>query len=430
MSSGSENQDLVPAPAQVRLFALLGDSNINRHINKTSVRAHPSLKTAQVLPCGHLGIFPDTLAKLKPNITVCIVACLSNFLAGADGPSTLSHRIDPVLQEIKTILIDLCAANPGRLYLISPPMYRMSPIWYREGLPEILTLFSQAFSADRPANLHLLPSFATPEYDADGDGVHLTPYSGLEYILHLFDASHDLFSMLEASLDDMAIKSCESTRVLEDRMMALEQDHRRLNKVVEKKTAADAEIADFHQNERFEDSFLIAGLAPIASDLFGKAWQDQAVKDVQAVLVLLMGKEFPIAFIQNATSRIPGSEVKYNVKMSVPTDSSLIRKKFGSFFLGGKNAKPPSLKDFNIKNRVTAETKTRIDILKLLAKKYRESNPDGKAQVISYDPRPLIKITPPASSTDRRTKVYFQHFSLIRLQRGIFLFPFGFDFVL
>ena len=403
MASGG--QDSPPAPAPVQAFALLGDSNINRHINKTSVRAHPSLKTAQVLPCGHHGIFQDTLAKLKPDITVCIVACLTNFLASADGPSTISHRIEPILTEICSLLKDLCSANPGRMYLISPPMYRMSPIWYREGLPEILTLFSQSLSSDRPANLHLLPSFATPEYDADGDGVHLTPYSGLEYILHLFDSSHDLLSMLASSLDEVAIKSCESTRVLEDRMMALEQDHRRLNKVVEKKTAIDAEIADFHQNERFEDSFLISGLPPISSDLFGKAWQDQAVKDVQGVLVTLMGKEYPILFVQNATSRIPNSEVKYNVKMRDAADSDLIRKKFGSFFLGSKDGKPPALKPINIKNRTTAETKTRVDILKLLAKKYRDANPDGKAQVISYEPRPMIKITPPASATDRRVKV-------------------------
>ena len=421
MASGNPVQDpaSVPAqapalpttPAKVRMFGLLGDSNINRHINRTSVRAHPSLKTAQVLPCGHFGIFPETLAKIRPDVNVVIIACLSNFLAGSDGPSTISHRINPVLEQIRTILLDLCATHPDRFYFMSPPMYRVSPTWYREGLPEILTLFSASLSVDRPGNLHLLPSFATPEYDADGDGIHLTPYSGLEYILHLFDSSHELFSVLEASLNDVAIKTCESTHVLEDRMMALEQDHRRLNKVVEKKSAVDAEIADYLQNESFEDSFLIFGLDPISSDLFGKAWQDKAVQDVQKVLVTLMGREFPISFIQNATSRVPNSEVKYNVKMTNPADSALIRKKFGSFFLGGKDGRPPELKPFNIKNRVTAETRIRIDILKLLAQKYRTSNPDGRAQVISYDPRPMIKITPPPSSSDRRIKVSIASFS-------------------
>ena len=76
-----------------------------------------------------------------------------------------------------------------------------------------------------------------------------------------------------------------------------------------------------------------------------------------------------------------GAEVKYNVKMTNVSDSKLIRKKFGSFFHGGKDERPPSLTGINIKNRVTPETKTRVDLLKLMAKRYRASNPDGRAQV-------------------------------------------------
>ena len=114
-------------PAQVRAFALLGDSNINRHINKTSVRAHPSLKTAQVLPCGHLGIFTGTLEKVKPDIDVCIISCLTNFLAQAEGPPEVSHRVDPVLQQIRATLNEFCEAFPSRLFILSPPMYRTSP---------------------------------------------------------------------------------------------------------------------------------------------------------------------------------------------------------------------------------------------------------------------------------------------------------------
>ena len=400
----ASSPELNPTPALVLVFALLGDSNIHRHINKTSSRAHPSLKNAQVIPCGHVGIFSESLEKLKPEINVCVVSCLTNFLSGADGPLTISHRVGPVLEQIKTVLLECCASNPTRMYLISPPMYRTSPTWYREGLPEVLTLFSQSLTSDKPANLHLLPSFATPDYE--GDGVHLTPYSGLEYILHLLDSSHDLLALIEAPLDEVAIKSCESTRVLEDRVMALEQDHRRLNRVVESKTAVDAELDDFHKNEKFEDSFVIHGLPRIPSEIVGKAWQEQAVRDVQAVLLLLMGREFPLVFISNATSRIPNSEVKYNVKMANVADSKLIRTKFGSFFLGSKDGRPADLKKINIKNRVTPETKTRIDVLKLLAAKYRDSNPDGRAQVISHDCRPMIKISPPRDANDRRVRSY------------------------
>ena len=63
----------------VRSFALLGDSNISPHINKTSCRANPSLKSAQVLSCGYMGIFAETLAKVRPDINVCIITCLTNL---------------------------------------------------------------------------------------------------------------------------------------------------------------------------------------------------------------------------------------------------------------------------------------------------------------------------------------------------------------
>ena len=282
-------------------------------------------------------------------------------------------------------------------------MYRTSPVWYREGLPEILTLFSQVLSIDRPENLRVLPSFPTPDYESDG--VHLTAYSGLEYILHLFDSSHELISMLDSTQESSNVKFSESTRVLEDRVMALEQDHRRLNRVVESKTAADAELDDFHANERFEDSFVIIGL-PFIPDLVGKAWQEKAVQDVQGVLSLLMGREYKIVFVKNATSRAKDAEITYNVKLADVNDSRQIRDKFGSFYLGGKDARPDALKPYNIKNLVTPETRARVSVLKLLAKRYRDSNPGSKVQVISFAPRPLIKITPASAASDRRVLVY------------------------
>ena len=134
----------------------------------------------------------------------------------------VSKRIEPVFEEFCAILSNVCATKPGVSFLISPPMYRTTPLWYREGLPEVLTLFSQTFSFERPANLRLLPSFPTPEFDPDG--VHLTAYSGLEYIVHLFDAAEEIISNFKSSPEEVLVQSCESTRVLEDRMMVLEQE--------------------------------------------------------------------------------------------------------------------------------------------------------------------------------------------------------------
>ena len=87
-----------------------------------------------------------------------------------------------------------------------------------------------------------------------------------------------------------------------------------------------------------------------------------------------MGREMPIHYISNATRRQADAIVIYNVKMVSKVDSDKIRKKFGSFFLGRKDERPEALKRYSIKNRVTPETKIRIDVLKLIAQRYRDSN--------------------------------------------------------
>ena len=286
------------------------------------------------------------------------------------------HRIDPVLQDVKAALLDACAANPARRYLVAPPMYRTHPLWYREGLPEILTSFSLIMSHERPENLHLLPSFSTPEFDQGG--VHLTPYSGLEFVLSLVDGAQELIDGLPTATEEVVSKNTESTRVLEDRVVALEQDHRRLNRVVDNQIAVEAEMSDFLKNERFEDSFVVEGTPKIPDEVTGKPWQEQATKDVQVVLKKLMGREMKILFVQNVTTRQADAVVAYSVKMLSVADSKAIRLKFGSFFLGGSDKRPTELKPYSIKNRITPETKIRISILKLMAKRYRDSNPGSK----------------------------------------------------
>ena len=394
--------------AQSRVFSLIGDSNVKNHVNKNSTRANPALKNSQVMCCGNSEILTGMLGKIRESSNVCIIACVTNFLCDVEGPSSIQNRVDPVLQEFRAALVEACGASPERWYLVSPPMYRSFPVWYREGLPEILSLFSQAFSvsSDRPPNLLLLPSFATPEFDHTG--VHLTAYSGLEYIMHLFDSADEVLNAAALPVEAVAIKTNESTRVLEDRVMVLEQDHRRLSRVVENKTAIDSELADFRANERTEDFFVIAGLPRISDDLTGKDWQDQAVKDVKAALISLMGRDMSksIVFVKNGTYRHEGAEVTYNVQMSSVADSKTIRTKFGSFFLGGKREKPAALASISIKNFVTPDTRIRISLLKLIAQKYRDSNPRSKVQVVGYSPRPLIKITPSPTATDRRVKVF------------------------
>ena len=107
----------------------------------------------------------------------------------------------------------------------------------------------------RPASSFLMPSFPTPKFESDG--VHLSAYSGLEFVLHLFDSVNSILDLQQLDPDSRSVVSSEATRVLEDRVMVLEQDHRRLNDRFEFKSAVDAELSDWQENIRNEGFFMV-----------------------------------------------------------------------------------------------------------------------------------------------------------------------------
>ena len=108
--------------------------------------------------------------------------------------------------------------------------------------------FLKVFRNERPRNLLLLPSFPSPVLEADG--VHLTPFSGLQFVTHLLEASTEQIANLKKSASSMITIQSESIRSLEDRVLVVEQDHRRLNRSVENKSAISSESADFAENQR------------------------------------------------------------------------------------------------------------------------------------------------------------------------------------
>ena len=206
---------------------ILGDSNVGRNMTPFNCRDRPLMKDAQSLPCGRIELLAECLRKVRSESNICVLSCVTNFLTGSESvPGSISQRIEGILIEFMRQVNRAAAESQDRLFLVAPPMYRMFPIWYRDGLPEILKKFSDAMS-QRVPNVHLLPSFATPSFESDG--IHLTPYSGLEFVVFLFDSSVNLAESIKSQPEEVLLKNCETSRVLEDRMMALEQDHRRLN---------------------------------------------------------------------------------------------------------------------------------------------------------------------------------------------------------
>jgi hypothetical protein len=251
----------------------------------------------------------------------------------------------------------------------------------------------------------LLPSFQTPSYE--NDGVHLNAYSGLEFVLHLFDSSNQLLTTIESTPAVRESQAFESNRSLGDRVVALEQGFNRLSSGFEIKAAIDAELNDFRANERLEDSFVVTGLPKISSGLTGKVWQEKARSDVKSFIGrLLPGLEARVVVVHNITGRSADAEVSYTVKLDKVEDSRSIRAKFGGFFAGGQDRRPQEFKNIGVSNCVTRETRVRIAIMKLLGQRYIDNNPGAKMQVIGYQPRPLLKLTPPSDSGDRKIKSF------------------------
>ena len=130
----------------------------------------------------------------------------------------------------------------------------MSPIWYRDGLAEIMLKFAEVFTSEKPPNLYLLPSFASPVLESDG--VHLTPYSGIQFVLSLFDSAQDILRNLKKPVTSLIPAQQESIRSLEDRVSVIEQDHKRLNQTFISKSVVSSESADYAENIRLDFNHL------------------------------------------------------------------------------------------------------------------------------------------------------------------------------
>ena len=149
-------------------FAIVGDSNVKRHMSTINCRDRPLMSGAQIVPCGRLVTLSESIKSVRAKVNVVILSCVTNFITGAKNVSTTAAlHVEPILTECLQVLSDACAERPDVQFLLCPPMYRSTPVWYRDAMPEILRKFSEALKS-RPATLHLMPSFPTPAYEPDG----------------------------------------------------------------------------------------------------------------------------------------------------------------------------------------------------------------------------------------------------------------------
>ena len=130
-----------------------------------------------------------------------------------------------------------------------------------------------AMSTNQPDNLLLLPSFVSQ--DLLPDGQHLSPVSGLHYILHIFDQSEASIALKSCSSEIKLVAVQESVRQHDDRLSYLESCHLGLHDTVNLKTATDAEFKDWTINRSEEDWLTVMGL-PRLGQMLPREWQKAA----------------------------------------------------------------------------------------------------------------------------------------------------------
>ena len=97
---------------------------------------------------------------------------------------------------------------------------------------------------------------------------------------------------------------------------------------------------------------------------------------------------------------------RYNVKLPSPALSKEVRTKFGTFYVNGRDERPPEFKPYTVRNLVTQETRIRLSILQVIGRRYKDSNQGCQVKVIGYDPRPILRIIPPQDAQSRRVRTY------------------------
>ena len=97
-------------------YAFFGDSNVRRHMNQQNCRG-PHMSSAQVKTCGNLDALAMVLRSIRAEATICVLACLTNFVTSAEGESSSAGlRAQPIFSEFREIVLDYCSEFPERFY--------------------------------------------------------------------------------------------------------------------------------------------------------------------------------------------------------------------------------------------------------------------------------------------------------------------------
>ena len=406
-----------------RLFTIIGDANVRRNMTQLNIASREAMKNSQVIPCDDLPSLDRALSEVRPESSICIVACITEMLLAADNTGTVSSSIDSVLSAVKVKLVAHCTSHLGLKVVVAPPLYRNKPVWYQTSLPQISGLFSSALANDVPANLFLLPSFCSQ--DLCPDGVYLTAVSGLHYVLHLYDQTDVVIQVVSAPTESQLYRVNELCRHHDDRIVFLEQRHENLDGRFSVKTAADAEFRDWMLNRSEEDWITILG-AKRLPEAPTREWQMAAKRFVNDIIKLVLKVnnirlDYTVLYVHNPIRYRKTGQTVLNVHLDSLASAKRIRELYSGFFRHDSPVKlPASLKGVSLRNKITLESRIRIAILGQLGVNFQASNGPGSSfKVKGYDSRPLLTTVPPSGASGARPRTY-TFIEAVSLLPGVF----------
>jgi len=142
------------------VVTVIGDSNIQRNLVDYNCGNREEIKSAQVIPCTSMTTFGGCFQKVRPECTVLILSCLSNFIRDSESSSDPTVRITSVLETFRSILFPYCVAHPVLSIMIAPPQFSRTPQWYSESISLAIQLLrTLVIDVSGFDNLFLLPAF-------------------------------------------------------------------------------------------------------------------------------------------------------------------------------------------------------------------------------------------------------------------------------
>lgn len=330
---------------------ILSDLNLSVYFKTPQIETSDFYKAITHVACTSKADFETALTTIPQNVNVIIVSIFGSLLTSfVPGDSGVRQHAVELIRPIHSILLEFAAANKDTTIFVAPPPYRRTPLWYRDGLYMILYEFNQLFRGS-PSAIQILPAF--PQIELTPDGFTPTPVSAINYLVHIEKSIEQYSTVLPWSDNDQLALLGTKHSSLDQQVQALQQDHIRLRQEFEIKTAIDAELDDWHENEKDEICTIVTGLKRLTGNMDSREFQKVHVQRVQQLVDSMFdaGSVIPaVKFVKNLSGNKDSMTIEAHFES--PKASKFIRDRFARFYRPNPPPRPAVLKDINMRNKV------------------------------------------------------------------------------